>query len=60
MVSMLICIQDQIGLRKFKQSFPERNKSHYLSLSAASNDNKLHFQMPEGSSKVSFKYYTIY
>lgn len=28
---MLICIQGQIGLRKFKQSFPERNKSHYLS-----------------------------
>lgn len=23
---MLICIQGQIGLRKFKQSFPERNK----------------------------------
>lgn len=37
---MLIRTQGQIGFRKFKQSFPERNKIRYLSPSATSDDNK--------------------
>lgn len=31
MTNMLACTQGQIGLRKFKQSFPERNKIIYPS-----------------------------
>lgn len=31
MIKILICTQGQIGLRKFKQSFPERNKIIYPS-----------------------------
>lgn len=39
MVNMLICTQGQIGLRKFKHSFPKRSKIHYLSMSVALDDD---------------------